>query len=45
VIITPHVAANSIDSTHRSMVIAIENLRRYVAGEAMLNVVDLNSGY
>lgn len=45
VLITPHVAAASRDSIRRSMVIAAENLRRYVAGEPMLNVVDLRSGY
>lgn len=45
VIITPHVAATSDDSTTRSLTIALENLRRYIAGEAMLNVVDLRRGY
>lgn len=45
VIITPHIAATSSDSTYRSLTIAVENLRRYVAGEAMLNVVDLRLGY
>lgn len=45
VIITPHISAVGIDSSRRSMIIAAENLRRYVNGEAMLNVVDLKRGY
>ncbi|MFK7977484.1 MAG: D-2-hydroxyacid dehydrogenase [Halioglobus sp.] len=45
VIITPHISAAGFDSAKRSMIIAAENLRRYVAGEAMLNVVDLERGY
>lgn len=45
VIITPHVAAAGPDSSRRSMVIAVENLRRYAAGEPMLNVVDMKRGY
>ncbi|NQX87468.1 MAG: D-2-hydroxyacid dehydrogenase [Halioglobus sp.] len=45
VIITPHVSAAGPDSNRRSMIIAVENLRRYVSGEAMLNVVNLRLGY
>ncbi len=45
VIITPHVAAAGIDSRRRSLIIAAENVRRYVAGEALLNVVDMTKGY
>ncbi len=45
VLITPHVSAAGADSTHRSAVIAAENLRRYVAGEKLLNEVDLRKGY
>jgi len=45
VIITPHVSAAGADSPQRTMVIAVENLRRYVAGEPLLNVVDLRKGY
>lgn len=45
VIITPHVSAAGPDSQRRSMVIAVENLRRYVAGEPLLNVVDVRLGY
>ncbi len=45
VIITPHVSAAGADSPQRSMIIAVENLRRYVAGEPLLNVVDMSKGY
>ncbi len=45
VIITPHVSAAGGDSPQRTMVIAVENLRRYVAGEPLLNVVDMDKGY
>jgi phosphoglycerate dehydrogenase-like enzyme len=45
VIITPHVSAAGADSPQRTMVIAVENLRRYVAGEPLLNVVDIKKGY
>lgn len=45
VIITPHISAAGFDSSRRSMTIAAENLRRYVAGEPLLNVVDLKRGY
>lgn len=45
VIITPHVSAAGEDSPQRTIVIAIENLRRYVAGEPLLNVVDMRKGY
>jgi len=45
VIITPHVAAAGPETNRRTMLIAVENLRRYVAGEPMLNVVDIARGY
>jgi phosphoglycerate dehydrogenase-like enzyme len=45
VIVTPHVAAAGVDSIRRMAIIAVENLRRYVAGEALLNVVDMSRGY
>jgi len=45
VIITPHVSAESdIDSDVRFTILR-ENLRRYVAGEKMLSVVDVGKGY
>ena len=45
VIITPHVAGNSDKVFGRVLVIVQENLRRYVAGEKMLSVVDAERGY
>ena len=45
VIITPHVAANSEMNIDSRWVVYRENLRRYVAGEPMLAVVDLDRGY
>ena len=44
VIITPHVASRGADRV-RQRILAIENLRRFVAGDALLNVVDPNLGY
>lgn len=45
VIITPHVAAQSDVQGQRSWVLVAENVRRYVAGEPLLNVVDIKRGY
>jgi phosphoglycerate dehydrogenase-like enzyme len=45
VIITPHVAARSDLRSERLWVVLRENLRRYVAGEPMLSVVDPARGY
>jgi phosphoglycerate dehydrogenase-like enzyme len=45
VIITPHVAADSDSQRQRYVLLVAENLRRYVAGEALLNVVDIERGY
>jgi phosphoglycerate dehydrogenase-like enzyme len=45
VILTPHVSARSdVDDSVR-MAVAVENLRRYVAGEKLLSVVDVAKGY
>ncbi len=45
VIITPHVSAGSPDSVRRTAAIAAENLRRYVDGARLLNLVDMKEGY
>ena len=45
VVITPHVAARSDLSRRNTLLIARENLRRYVRGEKLLNAVDLARGY
>jgi phosphoglycerate dehydrogenase-like enzyme len=45
VIITPHVASSSVQAVERLQAVVRENLRRYVAGEPMLSVVDVSRGY
>ncbi|MFC1688317.1 D-2-hydroxyacid dehydrogenase [Pseudomonadota bacterium] len=45
VIITPHTAGRSDKSRDRLYLLVQENLRRYVAGEPMLSVVDIERGY
>ena len=45
VILTPHVSARSDLGDEARFAIGIENLRRYVAGEKMLSVVDVAKGY
>jgi len=45
VIITPHVAGTSDRIFARVRLLAQENLRRYVAGERLLSVVDTARGY
>jgi phosphoglycerate dehydrogenase-like enzyme len=44
-IITPHVAANTAVAEQMRNAVLVENLRRYVAGEPMLSVVDISKGY
>ena len=45
VIISPHAAGRSDRSRDRLFLLVEENLRRYVAGEPMLSVVDIERGY
>ena len=45
VIITPHTSAASSSGSPDYLVFLRENLRRYVNGEPMLNVVDAEKGY
>jgi len=45
VIVTPHISANSPISKEQFAALLRENLRRYVAGEPMLAVVDVERGY
>jgi phosphoglycerate dehydrogenase-like enzyme len=45
VIITPHVAYRSEKLRQRVMLLAQENLRRYVKGEKLLSVVNVKRGY
>jgi len=45
VLITPHVSSTGRGSAYRIAIIAAENLRRYLAGEPLLNLVDMQAGY
>ena len=45
VLLTPHVSAASDVSSHRGAELFVENLRRYVAGEPLENVIDWERGY
>ena len=45
VVITPHIAGRNFDSVQRTLIIAKENLRRYVQGEKLLSIVDVERGY
>ena len=44
VLITPHVSARGSDRARHSLLL-LENLDRYLAGDALLNVVDPQKGY
>ena len=44
VFITPHVSSRGCDWVRQSLLV-LENIRRYLAGEALLNVVDQDNGY
>ncbi len=44
-VLTPHVAGASEHLATRSLVLAMENLRRYVAGDRMVSVIDPSRGY
>lgn len=45
VIISPHVSSGSDVQMQRFELLLVENLRRYAAGEPLLNVVDIERGY
>ena len=45
VLLTPHVAGDADVGSAASYALVRENLRRYVAGEPLLSVVDLKRGY
>jgi phosphoglycerate dehydrogenase-like enzyme len=45
VILTPHISGFSPNYEQRAVDIFCQNLRRYLAGEALLNVVDKTTGY
>jgi phosphoglycerate dehydrogenase-like enzyme len=45
VLLTPHISSRSDLPGDARWIIATENLRRYIAGDRMLSVVDLQRGY
>ena len=45
VLITPHVSAVTRGFWRRETDLITENLRRYLAGETLLNLVDKAAGY
>jgi phosphoglycerate dehydrogenase-like enzyme len=45
VIITPHIGGDSEQHMNRMFLVFRENLRRFVAGEKLLSVVDISRGY
>ncbi len=45
VIVTPHNGATTPGTAQRSVEIFIDNLRRYLSGEPLRNVVDKAAGY
>ncbi len=45
VIITPHTAGQSLGGQRRAHALFRENLRRFAAGELLLNIVDKKAGY
>lgn len=45
VIISPHTAGFSSHYDERAMTLFAENLRRYLNGDSLLNVVDMSKGY
>jgi phosphoglycerate dehydrogenase-like enzyme len=45
VIITPHIATSSDFRSDRTVTLVAENVRRYVAGDRVMSVVDLAAGY
>jgi phosphoglycerate dehydrogenase-like enzyme len=45
VLITPHTAGQSGETIHRLKLLVVENLRRYVAGEPLLSILDTTRGY
>ena len=45
ILFTPHIASASDQTSDARWIIAVDNLRRYVAGEPLLNQVDLARGF
>lgn len=45
VILTPHIAGMSPHYNQRAVALFVENLKRYLAGQELLNRIDLQRGY
>ena len=45
VIVTPHIATSSDFRDERTLMLVVENVRRYIRGDKLLSVVDLAAGY
>lgn len=45
VVITPHTGGASDQGNARMLLVAVENVRRYVRGDRLLSVVDIRRGY
>lgn len=45
VIVTPHISGHSIHYDERAVTLFIQNLQRYLAGEQLLNLVNVERGY
>ena len=45
VVVTPHVSGRSWTTAQRRQALFRENMRRFAAGEPLLNVVDKRAGY
>lgn len=45
VVITPHIAGMGDDARKRTLILFQENLRRYINGDKLLNVVNIKKGY
>ena len=45
VILTPHVSGMTAHYDERAVDLFVANLRRYLAGETLFNVVDRDAGY
>jgi D-2-hydroxyacid dehydrogenase (NADP+) len=45
IVITPHIAGMGAGARKRTLILFQENLRRYLNGDKLLNVVNINRGY
>jgi glyoxylate/hydroxypyruvate reductase A len=45
VLVTPHVSGASDDERHRAIALFCENLRAYLDGRPLRNVIDWQRGY